>query len=280
MPRPTKQGLDYFPLDVHLDDKFALIEAEFGLTGFAVVVKLFQKIYGECGYYCEWTDEVALLFSHKIGLGGKVVSEIVSASVRRGIFDKGLLEKYQILTSNGIQKRYLEAVNRRKQIKIKSDYLLINCADFSENDSKNRINVDNNAQNECNNLQRKVKESKVNKSKVKESICAPDDTKIERVLSIYERIGGARPKEITGVVQRNIVINVNNGIDFYDVFNKVAKSTFLRESPWCTFDWVVRPDNVKKILSGRYDDKPKKQSEERRTTSYNLAEIEAFDEFK
>lgn len=35
-----KSGIDYFPLDVSLDDKFELIEAEFGLTGFAVVVKL------------------------------------------------------------------------------------------------------------------------------------------------------------------------------------------------------------------------------------------------
>ena len=46
MPRPIKNGVDYFPLDVHLDKKFELIEAEFGLTGFAVVVKLLQRIYG------------------------------------------------------------------------------------------------------------------------------------------------------------------------------------------------------------------------------------------
>ena len=55
-----KSGLEYFPLDVHLDEKFELIEAEFGLTGFAVIVKLFQRIYGGQGYYCEWTNEVAL----------------------------------------------------------------------------------------------------------------------------------------------------------------------------------------------------------------------------
>ena len=62
----AKSGLEYFPLDVVLDDKFELIEAEFGLTGFAVIVKLFQKIYGGQGYYCEWTNEVALLFAKRI----------------------------------------------------------------------------------------------------------------------------------------------------------------------------------------------------------------------
>ena len=40
MARPIKDGVDYFPFDVSLDEKFELIEAEFGLTGFAVIVKL------------------------------------------------------------------------------------------------------------------------------------------------------------------------------------------------------------------------------------------------
>ena len=40
-------GITYFPLDVHMDDNIELIEAEFGLTGFAVIVKLYQKIYGD-----------------------------------------------------------------------------------------------------------------------------------------------------------------------------------------------------------------------------------------
>ena len=52
-------GISFFPLDVHMDDGIALIEAEFGLTGFAVIVKLYQKIYGGLGYYCEWTNDVA-----------------------------------------------------------------------------------------------------------------------------------------------------------------------------------------------------------------------------
>ena len=121
-----KSGLEYFPLDVCLDEKFELIEAEFGLTGFAVVVKLLQRIYGQQGYYCEWTKEVALLFGRQCGFapGNNAVSEIVSAAVRRGIFDKKLYERYRILTSRGIQMRYLEAVSRRKSVEIKKQYLL------------------------------------------------------------------------------------------------------------------------------------------------------------
>ena len=57
----AKAGIDYFPLNCRLDEKFELIEAEYGLKGFAVIVKLLQRIYGEHGYYCEWNDDIALL---------------------------------------------------------------------------------------------------------------------------------------------------------------------------------------------------------------------------
>ncbi len=136
-----KSGIDYFPLDVSLDEKWELIEAEFGLNGFAVVVKLFQRIYGQHGYYCEWTDEVALLFSKQCGLGGNAVSEIMRASVRRGIFDKDLFEKYQILTSSGIQKRYFGAVSRRKQVEVINEYLLVDPYHFLKNECIKRKNV-------------------------------------------------------------------------------------------------------------------------------------------
>lgn len=165
MARPLKEGIDYFPLDCQLDDKFELIEAEFGLTGFGVVVKLFQKIYGQRGYYIEWNNEVALLFAKRIGLGGRAVSEIIDASIKRGIFDKQLYEKYHILTSSGIQKRYLEAVGRRRKVEIKSEYLLINYTLNGINVDNNSVNVCNNSVNVCNNSQSKVNKNKVNKNK-------------------------------------------------------------------------------------------------------------------
>ena len=161
------KGIPYFPLDCQLDDKFALIEAEYGLTGFAVVVKLFQRIYGRCGYYCEYTNEVALLFSKEIGLGCNVVSEIVSAAIRRGIFDKKLYDEYHVLTSVGIQERYFEAVSRRKKVEIKNEYLLLKCDQLPKNVDISEKNVDISSKNADIFEQSKVKKSKVKESKVK-----------------------------------------------------------------------------------------------------------------
>ena len=176
-------GITYFPLDCQLDDKFALIEAEFGLTGFAVVVKLFQRIYGQQGYYCEFTDEVALLFGREVGLGGNVVSEIVTAAIKRGIFDRELYEKYHILTSRGIQERYFEAVSRRKKLKIEKQYLFCsvypkikNVCNFSENVCNFEKNADNFP----------IKESKEKKRKGNIYIVGEDEKTFENDEKLIE----------------------------------------------------------------------------------------------
>ncbi|MBQ7071053.1 MAG: DUF4373 domain-containing protein, partial [Ruminococcus sp.] len=136
----AKSKLDWFKLDCQLDDKLELIESEFGLVGFAVVVKLWQKIYGSEGYYCEWNDDVALVFARKVNAGANVVSEIVARCLTRGIFDMGMYKKSGILTSHGIQSRYYECAARRKGEKIKPEYLLLCNAqnsDTADNSSKN-----------------------------------------------------------------------------------------------------------------------------------------------
>lgn len=176
-----KSGIDYFPLDCQLDDKMELIEAEFGLKGFAIIVKLFQKIYGGEGYYCEWTNEVALLFGKNNGLSESAVSEIVNAAIRRGMFSKKHYEEYQILTSHGIQKRYLEAVSRRKSVSVKKEYLLITDAQIYKNVDISSKNVYKKPKNEYISKQSKVKESKVNNN-----TCSKDaDALFETLWDLY-----------------------------------------------------------------------------------------------
>lgn len=168
----TKSGIDYFPLDVTLNAKFELIEAEFGLTGFGVVVHLLQEIYGKAGYYIEWTEEVALLFARKVGLGGSVVSEIIEASIRRGMFDKEKYDKYHVLTSKGIQERYFEAVSRRKTLEVDYNILLVDVAQILPNVYISAKNVNIFSKNADIERQSKVEKSRVEKSKEEYILCA------------------------------------------------------------------------------------------------------------
>ncbi len=135
--RQNKVGLDYFELDCHMDEKVRLIQAEYGLKGFAVFVKLLQEIYGGHGYYCEWTQDRELLFASENGLSNgsqQLLRDIVSACIRRNIFSERLFKEYGILSSAGVQKQYLKATVKREVVDLKKEYLLISVP-------KNRVNV-------------------------------------------------------------------------------------------------------------------------------------------
>jgi hypothetical protein len=155
MARPIKQGLDYFPLDVDLDEKIELIEAKHGISGFGILIKLFQRIYKE-GYFLRLSEESLLLFSKRISVNINEINAVINDCLRYQIFDEKLYSEYNILTSAGIQKRYLAAVDRRKEVDLIEGYIVANI---------NGINVRINWINDCNNTQSKVKESKGEESK-------------------------------------------------------------------------------------------------------------------
>jgi DnaD/phage-associated family protein len=164
MARPQKDGLDYFPLDVDIDqdDKVQLIEAKFGITGFGIIIKLFMKIYKE-GYFYEWSEKEQLLFSRRVNVDINQVNDVINECIKWGLFDKNLYEKYRILTSKGIQKRYMEAVSRRKQVVIVKEFFLLDASKYSNIVfvDINGVNVDINTVNDDINPQSKVKKSKV-----------------------------------------------------------------------------------------------------------------------
>ena len=127
MARPTKLGLDYFPHDTHTDQDTALslVEAEFGLEAYAVYFKLLEFIYSQ-GYAIPWGSDECLLFAKRIGAFGvsSKISEIIKGLVRRSLFDEGVFNSFQILTSASIQVRWLEA-KRKKVEEIEKNIRLV-----------------------------------------------------------------------------------------------------------------------------------------------------------
>ena len=126
MGRPTKTGLDYFPLDVVMDDCIELIETEHGLAGFSIVIKLWQKIYKN-GYYLDWSEDVARLFAHRINAELTLINSVIISCFYRNIFNESLYKSHNVLTSAGIQKRYIIAclASKRKSISVRSDLCLL-----------------------------------------------------------------------------------------------------------------------------------------------------------
>ena len=126
MARPQKEGLDYFPLDTDIgeDEKILYLEAETGLEGFAIYVKLLSTIYRN-SYYMMRTETQLSIYSRRFFVDKNTLSTVVSVCKNIGLFDKNLFEKYQILTSHGIQSRYLMALERRSSIKMIDEFFLL-----------------------------------------------------------------------------------------------------------------------------------------------------------
>lgn len=167
LARPKKTGLEYFPLDVTagINDEVELIEAKYGLEGFAIFIKLLQAIYKN-GYYINWTEKEQLLFIKRVNVTETLVHDVLTTCLQWKLFDKQLFEDYHILTSHGIQQRFLFAIGRRISTEMEEDYLLLSENEVSA--SKTIVNVTKTQVNAYNNPQSKVKKSKGKESKEKE----------------------------------------------------------------------------------------------------------------
>lgn len=171
MARPTKKGLDYFPLDVDFlsDLKVRRIIKACGKEAVHILVDLLANIYRDEGYYVLWDDDLAFLVADEVGTKEGTVEELVKKSVQVNFFDRDIFDKYSILTSKGIQNRYILATKERKKVELEFKYLLtneVNRSNISVNGRDNSINLGNNQQS-------KEKESKEKQNK-EYSSSAPD----------------------------------------------------------------------------------------------------------
>lgn len=183
MARPIKKGLDYYPLDVDFlqDIKIRKIMRACGNQSIAILISLLSSIYRDNGYYVMWDEDMSFLVADEVGASEGAVLEVVKKAVQVDFFDKNIFENHKVLTSKGIQKRYLEAVSRRKNIDLIEEYLLIDLV----NDYNNLINVNINSINVNSNTQSKEKKSKEKKSNNNSS----GSEKISLIANAYENNG-------------------------------------------------------------------------------------------
>lgn len=160
MGRQTKIGLDYFPLDVDFfeDEKIQFVNARFGIKGEAIVLRILARIYRN-GYYLKFGEDERLLFAKGVGDISlhSCVNDVVNESVKRGLFSKDIFNKFEVLTSRGIQVRYLEASVRRKNVDWIKEYSLIDINDYINNENVNILALDG-SKNPQSRVDRKEKE--------------------------------------------------------------------------------------------------------------------------
>ena len=200
-------GINYFPMGVNFMEENAMevIEAKYGIKGSAIVLKLLCKIYKE-GYFIRWDEEQCLIFANKAGreVQAEEVQGIIEILFIKGILDRNSYRENGILTSENIQKVWLEATKRRKRELSELPYLIVKPE--KENGKpdtpsitqeiqqpelfkgeKTPVNPKNvvhhvavDAKNACNSGQSKVKESKAKENKELPPSAPPEGKEEER----------------------------------------------------------------------------------------------------
>ena len=121
-------GINYFPVGVNFMEENAMevIEAKYGIKGSAIVLKLLCKIYKE-GYFIRWDEEQCLIFANKAGreVQAEEVQGIIEILFTKGILDRNSYQENGILTSESIQKVWMEATKRRKRELSELPYLMV-----------------------------------------------------------------------------------------------------------------------------------------------------------
>lgn len=131
MARPMKQGLDYFPMDVSFtrDVKVRRVHMACGMESIGILVYLLSLIYRDQGYYEKWDEELCFLTAMDLHLAESLVEQVVQKAAQVGFFDAELLANWGILTSAGIQERFLAATRKRKVRRLIREYLLVDVAE-------------------------------------------------------------------------------------------------------------------------------------------------------
>lgn len=291
MARPRKTGLDYFPFDVDFfsNKKIKILRARYGADGVAIYIFLLCEIYRN-GYYIVWDNDYKYVISDELNLSDGLIEQVLTFLVERSLLNSILLDSDTILTSPGIQKRYQEAVKKRvskstEKIPVDDRLWLLKKDETqsficnTQNQSLSEKNPNKSENNDSFSYEKphkvkqsKVKQSKVNKSKVKQS--SADGELLDDVLLMFNSICISLDpvKSLSDYSKRMLLqlISQNENFDFEKLFERVEQSDFLtgRNGRWskggnkASFEWIIRPDNVNKILSGKYDNKePVKNTE-------------------
>ena len=180
MARPTKQGLDYFPLDVGFlqNVKVRRIMRACGIQSIPVLISLLANTYRDEGYFLRWDNDMPFLIADELGVSEGAVTAVVDKATQVASLTQ-YVRKYGVTYVRWDSKALLEATARRTSVRYDARFLLINVSDY-----KNVVNVYKNSINDDDNPQSKVKESKGKESKGKKSSSRGDDG-LASVITAY-----------------------------------------------------------------------------------------------
>lgn len=170
MARPVKTGLQRFSITTQFyhDIKIRkLIRYQTG-SSVSVYICILCLVYDN-GYSIQWDEEMPFIISEAAGFEEEFVSKVVSYCTEIGLFDQDMLNKHGVLTSRGIQERYVSICkNLKRSSEINPELNLVNSEETEVSGEETGVIPEETPINPEKSTQySKVKNSKVKNSNIK-----------------------------------------------------------------------------------------------------------------
>jgi len=120
MARPRKEGMDYFPHDTDAvnDEKIEALRALYGNDGYAFYFILLERIYRSPNFELIVSDaETLQILSRKVAVTQQKFDEMLATAFKYGCFDETSYHERNVLTSNGIRKRAVPVLEKRRKMR-------------------------------------------------------------------------------------------------------------------------------------------------------------------
>ena len=178
MGRNNKIELQYFTVDVNIlrDKKVRRLTRKYA-RGMEFYIYLLCAIYSDKGYYLPFDDDTIYDIADEMRISEDEVREMLDfcMSDTIGLFSGVMMEKHRILTSRGIQFRYLDTIRiLKRRVNIDPLYSLISEIYSEEKGISSEENHISSEEKGISSDKSKVKESKVKEISLSESLSHRD----------------------------------------------------------------------------------------------------------
>jgi hypothetical protein len=204
MARPAKKGLEYFSHDTNVSAsrEMEYLESLFGLMGYAIYLKILERVYGHEGYYLPWTEIDRAIFAKHCGIKKSELDEIIEVCFEIDLFDRWIYDANHVLTSASIQRRFLMASTKRTRSEIKPEYSAekgVSASETPPKENKAEFPRQKPPQNDeegelltAETQQKKRKEKKVKETK---TLCASGDARREDFERFWDAFSYKKSRE-------------------------------------------------------------------------------------
>jgi len=232
-------------LDFFNDQKVQRILKEHGNMGVMIIIRLLAKIYAN-GYYITWDLNDSKIFSEESDINFNLINDTIIYSANCKFFDKNLLDKYNVLTSKGIQKRYVEKnISDCNSISLNNKIALIRNNSFYVyyTDDNDIVEVNKSFINECNELKSNIIE--VNLIDINK-----EDEETTKIRNLWIRTFKRNPPDQNFIDRTRILLSENDYNSVYRVFMEGYEKNFRNFFNF--FNSIEKKENGELKIRDRY----------------------------